>query len=377
MPPGPRSKGARADLLSPPGRPRSLLVLATVRHGLRTQRGGVDETRAETVLRRLRTIPPRVLGLLLVTALIPALLALALLVDLGRRLAFGVPPTAARLLAFLWVYLAAEVAGLAAMTAVWALSLGGRREAALQQMTLGLQQLWAGALFGAVRGLFGLRLEVAGAEAIAPGPLIVLIRHASIVDNLLPSALIARPNGIRLRYVLKRELLADPCLDVAGRRLPNYFVRRGTGEAAEVERVRSLARGLEPDEGVLIYPEGTRFTPERRQRAIARIGEGDPGLAARAERLRHLLPPRLGGVRALLDGAPDADVLVIAHHGFDGLRLISDIWRGGLVHLVVRVRVTRVPRSAVPVDDDARAIWLYDLWQDVDDWLEERRPSGP
>ncbi|HEU4979628.1 MAG TPA: hypothetical protein VFT14_00320, partial [Solirubrobacterales bacterium] len=82
------------------------------------------------------------------------------------------------------------------------------------------------------------------------------------------------------------------------------------------------------------------------------------------------LPPRLGGVGALLDGAPDADVVVVAHHGFDGLRLISDIWRGGLVGLVVRVRVTRVPRSTVPEAGAARADWLYDLWQDVDDWLE-------
>lgn len=333
-------------------------------------RGGVDETRRETVLRRLRTIPPLVLGLLALTALFPVLLVLALVVDVARRLASGVPPTAARLLAFLWAYLAAEVAGLAAMAGVWVISLGGRREAALQRMTLGLQQRWAGFLFGAIRGLFGLRLEVAGEEAIAPGPVIVLIRHASIVDNLLPSVLLARPHGIRLRYVLKRELLADPCLDVAGRRLPNYFVRRGTGEAAEVERVRSLAQDLQPDEGVLIYPEGTRFTPERRRRAIARIGERDPDLAARAERLRHLLPPHLGGVGALLDGAPEADVLVIAHHGFEGLRLVSDVWRGGLVGILVRVRITRVPRSAVPTASAARADWLYDLWQDVNEWLE-------
>ena len=128
----------------------------------------------------------------------------------------------------------------------------------------------------AVRVLFRLRLEVTGDDAVAPGPVIVLIRHASIVDNLLPANLITRPHRIRLRYVLKRELLADPCLDVAGRRLPNYFVRRGTGEAQEVERVRALAHGLGADEGVLIYPEGTRFTPERRARAIARIGERDP-----------------------------------------------------------------------------------------------------
>ncbi len=335
-------------------------------------RGGVDETRAETVLRRLRTIPPLVLGLVVVTALLPALLVIGLLTDAVRRIGPGVPPTAARLVLFLWVYLAAEVAGLAALAALWVASLGGRRRAWLAEATWRLQQRWAGTLFGAARVLFRLRLEVAGEDAVAAGPMIVLIRHASIVDTLLPANLVARPHRIFLRYVLKRELLADPCLDVAGRRLPNYFVRRGTGEAQEVERVRSLAHGLEADDGVAIYPEGTRFTPERRARAIARIAARDPRLAARAERLRHLLPPRLGGVRALLDGAPDVDVVVIAHHGFDGLRLISDIWRGGLVGLVVQVRITRVPRSTVPETDAARADWLYDIWQDVDDWLEER-----
>jgi len=336
------------------------------------QPGGVDETRSETILRRLRTVPPLVFGLLLVTALFPVLLVLALVVDVVRRLAFAIPPTALRLIGFLWVYLAAEVVGLAAMGAAWALSLGGRRAAALQRMTLRLQQLWVGVLFGAVRALFGLRLEVTGDDAIAPGPVIVLIRHASIVDNLLPAILITRPHAIRLRYVLKRELLADPCLDVAGRRLPNCFVRRGTGEAVELERMRLLAQGLGRDEGVLIYPEGTRFTPERRARAIARIAARDPELSAQAERLRHLLPPRFGGVGALLDGAPDADVLIVAHHGFDGLRLVSDIWRGGLVGLLVRVRVTRVRRSAVPAGSAERAEWLYDVWQDVDDWLAER-----
>jgi 1-acyl-sn-glycerol-3-phosphate acyltransferase len=330
----------------------------------------VQETRAETVWRRLRTILPLVMGLVLVTALLPVLFVIGLLIDAVRRIAFGVPPTAARLVLVLWVYLAAEIGGLAVLAALWITSLGGRRRAWLRDMTWRLQQLWAGVLLGAVRVLFRVRLEVAGDDAVAPGPVIVLIRHTSIADTLLPANLVARPHRIHLRYVLKRELLSDPCLDVAGRRLPNYFVRRGTGEAQEVERVRALAHDLGTDDGVLIYPEGTRFTPERRARAIARIAERDPRLAARAERLRHLLPPRLGGVGALLDGAPDADVVVIAHHGFDGLRLISDIWRGGLVGLVVRVCIKRVPRSMVPEAGPARVDWLYDLWKDVDDWLD-------
>ena len=69
---------------------------------------------------------------------------------------------------------------------------------------------------------------------VEPGPVIVMIRHASILDNLLPSVFVAWPHKVRLRYLLKRELLSDPGLDIGGKRLPNYFVRRGTG--AEIER---------------------------------------------------------------------------------------------------------------------------------------------
>ncbi|MFN8160570.1 MAG: lysophospholipid acyltransferase family protein [Solirubrobacterales bacterium] len=341
-------------------------------------RGGVDETRGETVRRRLRTIPPLVVGLVLVTVLAPVLLVVAAVVDVARRVASGVPPTAARLVLFGWVYLAAEVGGLAVLAGAWFLSLGGRRREWLLAATWRIQQLWAGALFGAVRGLFGISYEVGGAEQVAPGPVIVLIRHTSIVDNLLPANVVSRPHRIRLRYVLKRELLSDPCLDVAGRRLPNYFVRRGTGEAVEITRVRELAEGMGAGDGVLIYPEGTRFTPERRARAIERIAQRDPSLAARAEGIRNLLPPRLGGVSALLDGAPDADVLVVAHHGFDGLRLISDIWRGGLVGLVLRVRVARVPRSEVPDSREARSDWLFGLWEEADAWIAScaETPAG-
>jgi 1-acyl-sn-glycerol-3-phosphate acyltransferase len=181
-----------------------------------------------------------------------------------------------------------------ALAALWLVSLGGRREAWLGEATWRLQQLWAGALFGAARALFRIRVEVSGDGEVEPGPVLVLLRHASIVDTLLPANLIARPHGIHLRYVLKRELLSDPCLDVAGRRLPNYFVRRGTGEAREVERVRALAEGLGAEDGVLIYPEGTRFTPARRERALARIA----ARRGRARRGRRSPPaPRPAGHR--------------------------------------------------------------------------------
>ena len=75
--------------------------------------------------------------------------------------------------------------------------------------------------------------------------------------------------------------------------------------------------------------------------ACAKIAERDPALAPRADRIQHLLPPKVGGVLAILEGAPDADILVIGHTGFDGLRRMSEIWDGVLVGREIRVRIRR------------------------------------
>ena len=108
------------------------------------------------------------------------------------------------------------------------------------------------------------------------GPVIVMMRHASIVDNLLPAGLVSLPHRIRLRYVLKKELLWDPVLDIGGQRLPNVFVRREGDSATEITRIRRLAIGLTERDGVLIYPEGTRFTAKKRDQAIRRLERTDP-----------------------------------------------------------------------------------------------------
>jgi 1-acyl-sn-glycerol-3-phosphate acyltransferase len=335
------------------------------------------ESRGDVIARRFRTVPPVVLGCLLVTLLFPVLLILASLVDAGRFVGSRRPFMATRLLAFLWVYLAAESIGLLTLLAIWVAAGFGRRRQSLAAWTWRCQQAWAGTMFAAASRLMGLRVQVSGEEALRPGPVIVLVRHASIVDNLLPSVLVARAHGIRLRYVLKRELLRDPCLDVAGNRLPNYFVRRGTGERAERENLRRLAEDLSARDGVLLYPEGTRFTAERRARAVAQIAERDPQRTRRVEGLTNLLPPKAGGFLALLQGAPGVDVVVMAHAGLDGLRLISDIWGGALIGRTIRVRFRRTARGEIPEDPSGRVGWLDDAWAEADAWVGAQLGSPP
>jgi 1-acyl-sn-glycerol-3-phosphate acyltransferase len=304
-----------------------------------------------------------------VSVLAPVVAAVALAYDLVRLAAGHSRFVALRLAVIGWVYLAAEVAGITALGAVWLASGAGRARRFLLGWTYAIQRWWAGTLFFVIRTLFRLEIEVEGGEVLVPGPIHVFMRHASIIDNLLPSVLITAPHGIKLRYVLKKELLADPALDIAGSRLPNYFVDRATGGEAEVAAVGALGSGLGSDEGVLIYPEGTRFTPERRRRALARLEARDPQLAARAEQWTGVLPPRSGGPLALLDADPPADVVIAAHSGLDGFSHIRDILDGGLVGSTVRIRFRRFPIESIPRDRDGRVGWLYERWAEIDDWM--------
>jgi hypothetical protein len=126
------------------------------------------------------------------------------------------------------------------------------------------------------------------------------------------------------------------------------------------------------EDGLLLYPEGTRFTAERRQRALEKIGERDPARAARLEPIEYLLPPKVGGLLAVLDQAPQTDVVLMIHQGFDGLRLISDIWGGALVGRVINVRFTRVPHDQIPASRDEQVEWLDELWLEADRWVASK-----
>ncbi|MFZ0014667.1 MAG: lysophospholipid acyltransferase family protein [Acidimicrobiia bacterium] len=316
------------------------------------------------ILRRLVTVPTAFLLFLVITGLSPLLLLLASAIDLFRSLTRDRPWMAVRSLAFLWVYLLGQM---------WALlgllfSAPVPKESKLR-ITFDLQSAWTGWNLAALRRIFSLDLVVEGQGSARNGPIVLLCRHASIVDTMLPAGLVARPFRIRLRYVLKRELLIDPTLDIGGNRLPNYFVDRASGDsAAELGAIRELARDLDDDEGVLIYPEGTRFSEEKREVYTGRLAR-EPGVVGQVSaRLRRVLPPRPGGTLAILD-ASTADVVILAHHGLEGLATVRDIWEGGLVGSRIRVRLWRIPRESIPTGRSERVDWLFSVWAAVDEWV--------
>ena len=312
------------------------------------------------------TVPSVVVGFALLTALAPALILVGTMVDLARRTTAGRPAMALRSLAFLWIYLLGELWALATLGVTAPLPPQPRAE-----LTYRLQDKWAGWNLLAMHRLFSVEFDVSGEGAVLPGPIVLLARHASIVDTLLPAQFVARPSGLRLRYVLKKELLVDPALDIAGNRLPNAFVDRAARDLAERAAIEALAASMGPGDGLLIYPEGTRFSPEKLARAQRR-SSGEHESASIVAGLRRVLPPKPGGTLAILD-ATDADVVVFAHRGLEGLATLKDIWRGDLVGSRVEIVMWRVPHDQIPATRPERTEWLYRLWAEVDAWVV----SGP
>ena len=308
-----------------------------------------------TLRRRIVSIPALFLAAVILTLTIPLWAPVAALFDLVRgRLRL---PTV-RLLAFgvCWAWL--EVCGVAGAFGLWCVGRARHHRA-----QYALQRWWAARLMGALRVTTGIAIEAADATALPPGPTIMLCRHASLADSLVSAWVVTSKARMNPRYVLKRELLVDPCLDIVGNRLPNHFLDRGADDSsAELAALCDLAAGLQADEVAIIFPEGTRAAAHKRERALTKIGERDPQRASKLAPLQHLLPPRPAGAAALLDGCPTADVVVAWHVGFDGL----DTFGGILRHLSrrptpVQFHAIRIPREQVPSADGFTA-WLDDQW---------------
>lgn len=310
-------------------------------------------------MRRLITIPACLLLTALVTLLLPVLLLLAILLSF-------VPATrgAVSTLLFLTGYLWCETIGILCAPYIW---LRHREPARQFQANFAMQCWWANALKVLAEKFFQLDFHVHGQRALEGGPALMMPRHASIADTVLPVTYFARPFGTHLRYVLKRELLFDPCLDIYGNRLPNHFIdRSGQDSEQAVAGVRQLTQTLGDGESLLIYPEGTRYSRDKHQ-ALRAKANMNPELNAQLDRWPDLLPPRLGGTLAMLQANPGRDLLFLAHVGFEGsshfTNLINGSWRKAQVHLMF----WRVPFAEIPTELAALRTFLFSQWDQMQD----------
>jgi 1-acyl-sn-glycerol-3-phosphate acyltransferase len=338
----------------------------------------VEESGWERWGRRVVTIPTYLCLGAVSLALLPVTVLLALAIDAVRRTGRVVTLRCALALV---LYFVCEAVGIITSFALWAVNGFWPAAAADRVLTwnLLLQRLWARTLFAGATWLFGMRVEVTGEEAVRRGPLFLFSRHASTIDALLPAVFVTHPYTLRLGHVMKRELLWDPCLDIVGQRTRNVFIRRDSGERdKEIALLRQLAAAVGERDGVLLFPEGTRFSAAKRARALHYLEDTKQfARLARAQRLHHVLPPHRGGALALLETRPDVDVVFLAHVGFEGTASLNDLWSGKLIGRTIRLSFWRVPCAEIPQNTEGRVDWLDAQWARVDAWTAyaESRPA--
>ena len=313
-----------------------------------------------------------VLGLVLSPLVVPVLVML----DLVR----SEPLRRARTWCVVVGVLTVEMLSFLAAGPLWLLHIGRLDGSVAQRRFHALEHWWAGRHLANFRRFAGVRWMVENPNELAGGNSIVIGRHASHADAILPILLFGIEAGHPLRYTLKNDLLWAPAMDVVGNRLPNVFLDRAPAPGSPMTgRLEALTNDL-GNHVAVIFPEGTFFTPERLDRAATRIAKTRPELEAAVRSLEHLLPPRPAGTLALMRGAPTADLVLMAHEGMEAFGDLSDIRAALPLREPVRVRVWRISRDEVPTDEDVFVAWLLDRWIDMDRWIEkrvlERRDSG-
>jgi 1-acyl-sn-glycerol-3-phosphate acyltransferase len=338
----------------------------------------VDETVLERCGRRAVTIPAYLCLGALSVALLPLTVAVGLGTDAVRRTGHL---ATVRCILGLTLYFSCEAVGVVASAVLWVANGLWPGATADRELTwnLFLERAWARTLFTGACRIFRLRVEVSGQEAVCRGPLFLFSRHASTLDALLPAVFVSQPYTLRLGHVMKRELLWDPCLDIVGQRTRNAFVRRGSdARDKEIALLRQLATAVGERDGVLLFPEGTRFSPTKRARALAHLADtGQFARVERAKRLQYVLPPRRAGALALLETRPDVDVAFLAHVGFEGTASLTDMWRGRLIGRSIQLCFWRVPSTEVPQTAEGRVEWLDAQWAHVDAWVAAHAGSRP
>lgn len=168
------------------------------------------------------------------------------------------------------------------------------------------------------------------------------------------------------------KLQWDPFLDIIGERLGHHYLRsNGNGPNGDLDAIRHMASQLEPDETLVIFPEGGNYTPHRRERSIEHLAErGRLDEARRATELRHTLLPRLGGICSAINGQPGAVVIFAAHVGLENLYGMRDLWESVPLRREMAAHAWPASGAAFPSSSEAQATWIFDQWEAVDAWID-------
>ena len=208
------------------------------------------------------------------------------------------------------------------------------------------------------------------------GRYLVFCNHQSGVDILALQHCLNRkaPFG---RYLLKHQLIWVPILGIAWWALDMAFLRRYSKQellknpSLRGKDLENAARACEKLKHIpvsmMTFPEGTRFTEEKRKRY------GSP--------YQHLLRPKSGGVGQVLYSFDDAlDSLVDVTLCYpQGTPTVWQFISGQVKIISVRVQLRPIPANLrgrnfrdEPVARNDLKNWLGEIWNEKENYLAEK-----
>ena len=329
------------------------------------------------IVRRLVIAPFTLLLCLVLVAVSPLILLAATIADLflpgnWRTL---------RLVSFLLAYLALEAIGLVAMFVLWIMSGGGRGDAKRRERWLdkhyGFMRWWLGAINLVAKKLFRLKVVIEDRPVPRAGPILVFCRHAGPGNSMLLIGTILVGYKRHPRIVMLAKLQWEPLYDVMLNRTPNRFIQHDPKRRElYTNAITELATGLGDADAFVLFPEGKDFTPRVRKRAIEYLrGKGLEAAAARAEKMEHVLPPRHGGVMAAMKGAPEADLVIVAHAVLEDVGTFKELWSRIPLERPIVARYWRLSPAEVPREEEPLIEFLYGWWERIDRWIADRERS--
>ena len=282
-----------------------------------------------------------------------------------------------RMVAFASFYLLMDIAGLVAMFLLWIrFGFGTRlKTRRAEDVHYSFMARWLYVMYRAVGVCFGLRINIEERPPPRPGPILVFCRHAGPGNSLMLIGTMMVAYRRRPRIVMLAKLQWDPLFDVMGNRLPNRFITHDKKDADRyVRTIGELANDLGERDAFVLFPEGKDFTERLRLRAIEYLREkGFEKHADRALEMLNVLPPRHRGPMAAITAAPEADVVFVAHSVLEELGTFKQLWGRIPLRQPIAAQYWRIPAAEVPRSEDDLIEWLYQWWDDIDDWIERHK----
>ncbi len=243
---------------------------------------------------------------------------------------------------------------------------------AFRKVNTTLAGTWWGWCVLAVERLRGTRLVLTGDE-IPPRENAVVISNHQQMPDIVAVMMLAKPRGMlgHLKFFVKDPLKWVPGMGWGMVFLGCVFVRRRwTEDRGRIERAFAAIVGERLPVWLVTYPEGTRLTRAKLERA-RRFAE-ERGLTPP----RHTLVPRTKGFAATVEAlrghvAAVYDLTVGYEEG------VPTLWQLALGQVRrIHMHARRFPIETLPEGREALAAWLLERFREKDDRLEHFYETG-